>query len=154
MDKRKLPITEEHRRKISESRKGKIYVPLEIQKFKRVEYARVYARNRPPEKKAEIIKKNKERNLKYHKEAKEFINNYKNGKSCQICGYKEHTEILQFHHKNPKNKLFRLAEIGTKKIQIIKTEMEKCILLCPNCHSLLHLREKQKEKELKLLNVL
>jgi hypothetical protein len=142
MDKRKLPRTEEHKRKISESRKGKIYVPLEIQKFRRVEYARVYAINRLKEKKEEINKKNKERSLKYHKEAKEFINNYKYGKSCERCGYNEHSEILQFHHKNPKDKLFRLAEIGTKKIPIIKAEIEKCILLCPNCHAFIHLKRK------------
>jgi hypothetical protein len=67
---------------------------------------------------------------------------YKKDKCCVNCGYKEHTEILQFHH-NKRDKSFSVGSgIGNKKNETIKVEMDKCVLLCPNCHFLLHAHKK------------
>ena len=39
----------------------------------------------------------------YRKEKRQkFILTYKKGKCCELCGYKEYPEIIQFHHKNRK----------------------------------------------------
>lgn len=64
-----------------------------------------------------------------------FILNYKLNKCCSCCGWKEHPEILQFHHL--KDKLFT---IGSNPCEIgrIEREIKKCVLLCPNCHMWLH----------------
>lgn len=47
---------------------------------------------------------------------------------------------LQFHHLDPKEKLFELDSrtIERKKDREIIEEFNKCILLCANCHSELH----------------
>jgi len=83
------------------------------------------------------IKHKNKRNLEsknYRIKRLQFIRNYKKDKSCACCGYKKHTEILQFHHL--KDKLFQLSR--PTKISKIKKEIKKCILLCPNCHALMH----------------
>jgi len=79
----------------------------------------------------------------YHQEKEnEFISAYKKGKCCSLCGYNEHYEILQFHHKDRKNKLFEvtLSKISKRSPEEIKKELDKCILICPNCHFLIHSR--------------
>ncbi|HJX50514.1 MAG TPA: HNH endonuclease signature motif containing protein [Candidatus Nanoarchaeia archaeon] len=71
----------------------------------------------------------------------EFVLSYKKDKCCELCGYKEYPEILQFHHKNRKDKSFTIGRKYGKNLKLIKAEMDKCILLCPNCHSWLHFNE-------------
>lgn len=67
-----------------------------------------------------------------------FIIDYKGGK-CEICGYCKNQAAMQFHHINPKEKEFRLSQYISKDIndKIIK-ELNKCMLLCANCHFELH----------------
>ena len=62
---------------------------------------------------------------------------------CAKCGWKEHPEILQFHHRNPALKRFPLSagNVGMYCKSTILKEVEKCDLLCPNCHSYLHFLE-------------
>lgn len=79
----------------------------------------------------------------YHKKREnDFLFNYKKGKSCALCGYHEHWEILQFHHKDREKKSFeiRLFTIAKKTPEELKKEMDRCILICPNCHFLIHSR--------------
>ena len=87
-----------------------------------------------------------EKQREYHKKREnKFLSAYKKGKICALCGYNEHWEILQFHHKDKKKKLFEITlfKIAKKNPEELKREIEKCILICPNCHFLLHLREKE-----------
>jgi 5-methylcytosine-specific restriction endonuclease McrA len=62
------------------------------------------------------------------------------GGECQKCGYKKNYSALQFHHRNPKEKLFGLdcRNIGAKNWESLLKEMDKCDLLCGNCHSEYH----------------
>ncbi len=58
---------------------------------------------------------------------------YKGGK-CSRCGYKKCAQALEFHHLL-KNKDFGISEKGlTKSWSKIKIEIDKCILVCANCH--------------------
>ena len=65
---------------------------------------------------------------------------------CNLCGYKEHPEILQFHHRNKELKRFQLStgNLGSYKWETILEEIDKCNLICPNCHSLIHYNETRK----------
>ncbi|HET9678378.1 MAG TPA: hypothetical protein VFP21_12840, partial [Solirubrobacterales bacterium] len=59
------------------------------------------------------------------------------GGECVLCGFDEHPAALQFHHVDPSNKAFSIAEGGlTRGIAKSRAEAEKCVLLCSNCHAL------------------
>ena len=56
------------------------------------------------------------------------------GSACSICGYNKSIAALDFHHTDPKEKDFGIAQIGTWTWSKIKQELDKCILVCANCH--------------------
>lgn len=60
---------------------------------------------------------------------------YKGGK-CENCGYNKCIRALTFHHKNSNQKSFTLDQrnMSQKTYDEIKTEIDKCELLCFNCH--------------------
>lgn len=60
------------------------------------------------------------------------------GGRCTKCGWIGNQAALQFHHKNPKEKDFVLGNVANKSWDSIKAEMQKCILLCANCHAIEH----------------
>ena len=62
---------------------------------------------------------------------------YKGGK-CVICNYDKCQQVLQFHHKNPNEKEFALANASTLDLEKLKIEVDKCILVCANCHGEIH----------------
>ncbi len=62
---------------------------------------------------------------------------YKGGK-CQICGYDKCVRSLDFHHVDPTKKDFAISEFKNRKIEKLKDELDKCILLCSNCHGEVH----------------
>ena len=63
---------------------------------------------------------------------------YKGGE-CKHCGYKKYQGALQFHHMDPKEKDPKLFK-RLKNFKKIKVELDKCILLCANCHAEEHER--------------
>lgn len=68
---------------------------------------------------------------------------YKGG-ACQNCGYSKCVGALVFHHLNPEEKDFGLSHGGNyKKFEDIKSELDKCILLCSNCHAEAHHSENE-----------
>lgn len=63
---------------------------------------------------------------------------YKGGK-CEKCSYDKCNRALIFHHINPKKKKFGISAKGiTRSWEKLKKELDKCILLCANCHAELH----------------
>ncbi len=65
--------------------------------------------------------------------------NYKGGK-CEICGGEFHAACFDFHHKNPNEKDKSIAAMITPNVdwELLKDELDKCVLLCSNCHRVLH----------------
>jgi transposase-like protein len=58
------------------------------------------------------------------------------GGACAVCGYSRWPGALQFHHVESKAKKFHLAQGGySRSIARSRAEMEKCVLLCANCHA-------------------
>ena len=63
------------------------------------------------------------------------------GGQCQICGYSKCLSAMDFHHRDPKEKDFGIGEKGyTRSWEKVKLELDKCLLLCKNCHSEEHER--------------
>jgi 5-methylcytosine-specific restriction endonuclease McrA len=75
---------------------------------------------------------------KRRKQLREKAIEYKGGK-CMICGYQKYTGALDFHHIDGKTKVFGISKNGiTRSWNKTKTELDKCILICSNCHRELH----------------
>lgn len=58
------------------------------------------------------------------------------GGKCGICSYDKCNRALEFHHLDPKTKLFRLSRNTRVKNswEQIVIELRKCVCLCSNCH--------------------
>ena len=54
---------------------------------------------------------------------------------CAICGYNKCERSLHFHHVNPEDKKFQIGQRAMKYSERrLVEELNKCILLCCNCH--------------------
>lgn len=63
---------------------------------------------------------------------------YKGAKCC-ICGYNKCEEALEFHHLDSTQKDFGISDKGyTRSWSKVKKELDKCLLLCANCHREIH----------------
>jgi hypothetical protein len=62
------------------------------------------------------------------------------GGKCEKCGYDKNISALEFHHLDPNAKKFNLDSrnlSNTTRDKILE-ELDKCILVCANCHRELH----------------
>ena len=62
---------------------------------------------------------------------------YSGGK-CQICGYARCVKALAFHHVNPDEKDFNISGNHCRRWKRLVKELDKCVLLCMNCHNEVH----------------
>ena len=60
---------------------------------------------------------------------------YRGGK-CEKCGYNGHLAALEFHHLGEKD--LTIAKAMNRRWEYIKEELDKCMLLCSNCHRIEH----------------
>ena len=59
---------------------------------------------------------------------------YKGG-CCSVCGYDRCLRALEFHHVDPSSKDFTISNMtATWRWDMIQAELDKCVLLCANCH--------------------
>lgn len=109
---------------------------LEVRKVKQAGYSKTYyEKNR----KLVISKVNKNK-----KENREWFTAYKKQLVCVTCG-ESHPAALDFHHINPcksDKKIHKLVGDGHTKIRIQK-EIDKCVVLCSNCHRIHHHDERK-----------
>ena len=61
------------------------------------------------------------------------------GGKCEECGFKGHPAIFDFHHRDPTQKDYGISEFRCHPLSKLRKEVEKCDLLCANCHRLKHL---------------
>ena len=73
---------------------------------------------------------------RYAKKLKQKSVDYKGG-CCQRCGYDKYFGALEFHHLDPSQKDFGITHKNVK-WETIQSELDKCILLCSNCHKEVH----------------
>jgi DNA-binding CsgD family transcriptional regulator len=67
---------------------------------------------------------------------KQKLVDYKGG-CCETCGYNKSLRALHFHHKDPSQKDFSISGKSLS-FERMKNEVDKCILVCSNCHSEIH----------------
>lgn len=75
---------------------------------------------------------------KRRRKVKELAVEYKGGK-CEKCGYNKYVGAMEFHHLDPSKKDFTLSDKGhCRSWESVKKELNKCILVCANCHREIH----------------
>ena len=81
-----------------------------------------------------------------YKERKDFVNEIKNECKCLKCG-ESRPYTLDFHHMDPsiKDKSIARMTSNNNKMEDIQKEIEKCIVLCANCHREFHYLETKEQ---------
>jgi len=72
-----------------------------------------------------------------HKSRKKEAVKYKGGE-CMHCGYKKSVSAMDFHHIDPSQKDKNWKNLRQNSLERIKNELDKCDLLCKNCHVTVH----------------
>ena len=62
------------------------------------------------------------------------------GGKCSKCGYNSCMAALEFHHIDPEKKDFGICGYS-RSWEHLKEELDKCIILCSNCHKELEYNE-------------
>ena len=71
---------------------------------------------------------------------------YKGGE-CIKCAYNKDLTALEFHHINSQEKDYDPSKMMNKSWDVVKNELDKCILLCSNCHREEHQKINKKKKQ-------
>lgn len=74
------------------------------------------------------------------------------GGKCSNCGYDKNIAALEFHHLDPDEKDFAISSSTTTNFDKLFLEVEKCVILCANCHREFHHPELDIELVSKLEN--
>ena len=86
---------------------------------------------------SECIQCMKARNMARMMRNKVIAVQYKGGK-CELCGYNKNIKALDFHHIDPTQKDFNISKQKNSNLERLKPELDKCLLLCSNCHREIH----------------
>ena len=71
---------------------------------------------------------------------REYIDSKKNV-PCADCGNSYPTKVMDFHHRNESEKdlFFESSRMKLWSIKRIDEELDKCVVLCANCHRIRHI---------------
>lgn len=100
-----------------------------------LEYQKIYR----VENKDLISKKQKVKRTSRREEAIKFL-----GGKCSACGNVFNNCCYDFHHVDPTTKSFHISANKTISKKAFWNEISKCILLCANCHRMVHNESRNK----------
>jgi 5-methylcytosine-specific restriction endonuclease McrA len=63
------------------------------------------------------------------------------GGKCVDCGLVDDPCVYDFHHLDPSKKDFSFGKRGGISLEKMKPELDKCVLLCSNCHRKKHAKK-------------
>ena len=92
---------------------------------------------RSPEAFKEKIESNKKNKKIVYDLITQEVNSYKLERGCTHCSYNKEAVALDFHHEDRKDKIINVSahwKTSWRQYQKMKKEIEKCIVLCANCH--------------------
>jgi len=100
--------------------------------------------------KSEIVGNNKRRSnyaTYWRMRAKNELIEYKGG-CCSKCGYDKRVPgAYDFHHRDPNEKEFSISKYSVLNIGRLKKEVDKCDLVCKNCHAEIHDADRKEIRE-------
>ena len=72
----------------------------------------------------------------------ELVRKHKD-KPCMDCGIKYHFAVMDFDHREDKEKSFLLSKVRAHSVKRILEEIAKCDVVCANCHRMRSFKRKQ-----------
>jgi hypothetical protein len=84
----------------------------------------------------------------YQVERRRWLDELKLERGCAECGYRGHPAALDFHHTDPAGKRATVSRLSHGSREEVLAEIEKCEVLCANCHKLRHVRGSGARKSL------
>ena len=107
----------------------------------RLEYNKKYYKenkNKAKQYYTENKEKYRDRNTQIRQRNKQFLDEYKLQKGCKNCGFNSHACSLDFHHIDDKTENVSRLSKNCNSIKKLTEEVNKCIILCANCHRIKH----------------
>lgn len=88
--------------------------------------------------------KTKDYKAKHRQQIVDFVVDYKKTHCCESCGESRFI-CLDFHHRDRNKKSFAISEAvqNHRGLARIKIEISKCMVICANCHRVLHAFDKE-----------
>lgn len=82
-----------------------------------------------------MVSDRKERNKQRHELILLYFSNLKLSRGCSICGYNKCAKALEWHHVDSEDKDLEVSAFISKgNLVRALEEIEKCEVLCANCH--------------------
>lgn len=81
---------------------------------------------------------NKETHRRQKQKFIDYLNEKRQGIKCERCGYDKGLWGLAFHHRDPNQKEFSIDKNRGKNKEELYKELDKCDVLCHNCHAEVH----------------
>jgi hypothetical protein len=75
------------------------------------------------------------------------------GNQCADCHKTFPLNVYEFHHRDSKSKLFAISEHMHKTVSELQKEVDKCDLLCSNCHRMRHISKAEWTELIKLTSI-
>ncbi len=70
-----------------------------------------------------------------------WVTDYKKRNSCYYCGIEDY-RVLEFHHIQKKDfNISTALHYSHLSLSRIKEEVKKCIVVCANCHRIIHCKK-------------
>jgi len=86
--------------------------------------------------------KMKSQSTEWKRVQRQKINELKDTLYCLKCN-ESRNHLLDFHHIDPIQKDFQISQGEAYGWEKVKQEIDKCVVLCSNCHRDFHYQEKQ-----------
>lgn len=78
-----------------------------------------------------------ERKAQRHRDYTQILKEERGGK-CETCDFDKSFRALQFHHRIPSEKSFKISQLRGATLDTLRAEADKCALVCGNCHTMIH----------------
>lgn len=71
------------------------------------------------------------------------------GGKCADCGGTFHYSQYEFHHLDPSTKEYNWSKMRLRTLSSMRAELDKCVMLCANCHRFRHWGDRGLEEDIK-----
>lgn len=84
------------------------------------------------------------RSVQWKVEQRQKVSAYKAERGCEECGTTD-SRVLDLHHRDGEEKVMAVSQMMARRSwAAVKVEMDKCRVLCANCHRIEHSSDEER----------